>query len=303
MKFGQLTDIQSVNFRLGEEPIANKSRIDRYQMGKGEEKPQLYLGATGWSMKEWVGKWYPSGTKSNTYLQAYGRQFNTIELNTTHYRIPAETTIEKWYAETPSDFRFCPKIPQFISHRHDLDIGGQASRQFIGVMDGLKEKYGCGFIQLPPYFGADRLEVLARFLASWPRLLPLAVEVRHASWFSHRANTEALMDLLHQTQAAAVITDVAGRRDVAHQYVTAPRTMIRFVGNGLHATDFSRMMEWTTRLRQWRLPEVYFFPHQPDNLLSPEATAWLHQQLQQQAWGNSRGPRPIAPIAQQTSLF
>ena len=302
MKFGKLSDISSVDFKLPADPTANRQRIDRYQLGS-DEKPQLYLGATGWGMKEWTGKWYPAKAKAADFLLHYGRQFNTIELNTTHYRIPTPETIAKWYDQTPADFRFCPKIPQTISHRNDLEIGGEQTKRFISVIDGLKEKMGCCFIQLPPYFGADRLPVLDRFLESWPQLLPIAVEVRHASWFATKSKTEALMDVLAKHLATAVITDVAGRRDVLHAYVTAPRTMIRFVGNGLHPTDFPRLLEWTGRLKKWRLPEAYIFPHQPDNILAPDATAWLNENLQQQNWADTRGPSAVAKEPEQGRLF
>ncbi|MEL6356516.1 MAG: DUF72 domain-containing protein [Bacteroidota bacterium] len=302
MKFGKLSDISQVNFQLPTDPKANGPRIDRYQLGSGE-KPRLYLGATGWSMKEWKGKWYPEKAKTTAFLQHYGQQFNTIELNTTHYRIPTPDTIQKWYQETPADFRFCPKIPQTISHRNDLGLRGEDTKRFIAAIDGLQEKMGCAFIQLPPYFDASRLPTLDRFLGAWPQLLPIAVEVRHESWFNDPTQTESLIDTLANHRACAVITDVAGRRDVLHMYVTAPRTMIRFVGNGLHPTDFERLMDWTVRLRQWRLPEVYFFPHEPDNLLAPDATAWLYQQLKQQDWAVVRGPKEVLGPPVQGSLF
>jgi len=302
MKFGKLQDISQVNFQLPEGPAANRLRVDRYQLGP-EERPHLYLGATGWSMKEWKGKWYPEKAKPTEFLQHYGKQFNTIELNTTHYRIPTTETIQKWYAETPADFRFCPKIPQTISHRKDLGFGGEDTKRFIAAIDGLREKMGCAFIQLPPYFDASRLNSLEQFLTAWPKLLPLAVEVRHESWFSNSTHTEALMDTLANHRATAVITDVAGRRDVLHLYVTAPRTMIRFVGNGLHPTDFPRLLDWTGRLKRWRLPETYFFPHEPDNLLAPDATAWMYQQLLQQDWAEVRGPKEVEGPPVQGSLF
>ncbi|MEL7163338.1 MAG: DUF72 domain-containing protein, partial [Bacteroidota bacterium] len=271
------------------------------ELGPDDDPPMIYVGATGWSMKEWVGKWYPDSTKSTDYLKHYGQQFNTIELNTTHYRIPDAALVQKWYETVPADFRFCPKVPQSVSHRNDFGQGSGNLQRFVAALDGFREKLGCAFVQLPPYFGADRLKILESFLDRWPRLLPLAVEVRHASWFADPFATEALMDALSARQVAAVITDVAGRRDVLHNYVTAPRTMVRFVGNGLRSTDYTRLEDWGAKLLDWNLPETYFFPHQPDNILAPDAAAWLVEHLQGLGV-ETRGPEEWAG-PEQMSLF
>ncbi len=302
MKFGRAEDLSKVTFDFPVEPLANKPRLDRYELGATQGKPNIYIGATGWSMKEWVGKWYPDKTKSADYLREYGKQFNTIELNTTHYRIPTPELVKKWYNSVPDDFRFCPKVPQTISHSNDFGMPSGALQEFIRSMDGLREKLGCIFLQLPPYFGADRLKLLNIFLGRWPSVLPLAVEVRHASWFADPFATEALMDALAARQVAAVITDVAGRRDVLHNYITAPRTMVRFVGNGLRETDFTRLAAWSDKLKEWNLPETYFFPHQPDNLLSPDASAWFARHLQADGFATTRGPK-VWEGPPQMSLF
>ena len=293
MKFGAVSDPSAIDFQLPVEPLANRARLDRFELGPGQDKARIYLGATGWGMKAWVGKWYPKGAKSVDFLRHYGQQFNTIELNTTHYRIPDTETVRRWYAAVPADFRFCPKVPKSISHVNDLGAGGDRLPRFVGALDGLAEKMGCAFLQLPPYFGADRLAVLTRFLGRWPRLLPLAVEVRNESWFDDPFATEALMDLLAGHGVAAVITDVAGRRDVLHGYVTAPRTMVRFVGNGLIASDYTRLAKWAAKLREWNLPESFIFPHEPENVLAPDASAWLADHLTGLDFALTRGPRPL----------
>ncbi|NJB85123.1 uncharacterized protein YecE (DUF72 family) [Lewinella marina] len=302
MKFGKVPDPTALEYHLPVEPLANRARLDRYELGAGEGRPRIYIGATGWSMKEWVGKWYPEGTRPADYLQRYGEQFNTIEMNTTHYRIPTAEMVKKWYDSVPEDFRFCPKVPQFISHSGQLGAGDGGLQKFVGALDGLREKLGCAFIQLPPYFGVDRLPILDAFLGRWPRVLPLAVEVRHESWFSDPFATEALMDTLARHAAAAVITDVAGRRDVLHGYVTAPRTMIRFVGNGLIESDFTRLADWARKLREWNLPETFIFPHEPDNVLAPDAAAWLAGHLAAQDFAETRGPASVQG-PEQMSLF
>jgi uncharacterized protein YecE (DUF72 family) len=301
MKFGFLPDPSQVDFQLPVEPLANAARLDRYRTG-GDQRPAIYLGATGWSMKEWVGKWYPEGTRPGDFLTHYGRQFNSIELNTTHYQIPTPERVQEWYERVPADFRYCPKLPKQISHVTGLGAGRSALPAFIAALDGFREKLGCAFLQLPPYFGTDRRGVLARFLDRWPRLLPLAVEVRHESWFTDPFATESLMDLLARHGVAAVISDVAGRRDVLHGYVTAPRTMVRFVGNGLIPSDYQRLREWAEKLREWSLPETYFFPHEPENVLAPDAVAWFADLLQSMNFATTRGPSRWAG-PEQMALF
>lgn len=305
MKFGKLKDISPINFKLPNDHEKTTNLLNR--LLKDDELPQVYVGCTGWSMKEWIGRVYPNGTKANKMLFHYAKQFNTIELNTTHYRIPTLKTIETWRQSVPKDFKFCPKIPQSISHRNDLGMNGEVINQFCASVYELRDNLGCCFMQMPPYFDIRRLPMLERFLEKWPVEIPLAVEVRHESWFNNSDNFNQLFDLLERQNISTVITDVAGRRDVLHQRLTTNTAMIRFVGNGLHQTDYERIDEWVERLKYWfsqGLKTVYFFPHEPDNLLAPEMSEYLVKRLNESFKSTVRGPKLIDDqIGQQISLF
>lgn len=281
MKFGKLADISQVDFQLPPDPPANASLLD--QLPDRDGNGRIYIGCTGWSMKEWVGSFYPKETKAKAFLSAYGRQFNTIELNTTHYRIPTAAMVDKWYEETPSDFRFCPKIPQSISHSRNIGLGTDLIPSFCQSISQLQEKLGCCFLQMPPYFGIDRAPQLSSFLQAFPAEIPLAVEMRHKSWFERPKNRDTLLSMLNRFGRSAVITDVAGRRDVLHMGLSNATVVIRFVGNGLHDSDYTRTDKWLQRLKAWLaagLHEVYFFPHEPDNLLAPQMAAYTYEQIQ-----------------------
>ncbi|RMF02637.1 MAG: DUF72 domain-containing protein, partial [Bacteroidetes bacterium] len=229
--------------------------------------------------------------------------------NTTHYRIPTPEQVAKWCAAVPDDFRFCPKVPQRISHERNLGLGGDQLPLFWEALRHFGEQLGCCFVQLPPYFGADHLPLLCKWLDIWPTDFPLAVELRHESWFTDQAVVARWAEVLRKSGVAAVITDVAGRRDVLHQVVTAPRTMIRFVGNGLHATDYERADDWLGKLTEWQergLQQVYFFPHQPDNELAPEMALYLVNAWHAAKSVHIRGPHKLGPKSaggEQITLF
>jgi len=305
MKFGKLSDISNVTFNLPEDPPKTLSLIRG--LSRSNNPPEIYIGCTGWSMKEWIGKVYPQGAKSREFLKYYSNQFNTIELNTTHYRIPEKETIRKWRSEVPDDFRFCPKLPQSISHSKDMGIESGQLKHFTEVIQGLEGKLGCCFMQLPPYFGYDRLGILKHFLEIFPSHIPLAVEIRHESWFDNEENSLSYFQLLENFNVSAVITDVAGRRDVLHQRITNDTAMIRFVGNGLHPTDYTRIDEWVQKIKDWTslgLKKIFFFPHEPDNILAPDLSLYLLNQIKAADMNPIvRGPRFIDDSEAQLSLF
>jgi uncharacterized protein YecE (DUF72 family) len=270
MDFGKLNNIENVDFTLPHD-APQTAEILR-GLPPRPHLPHVYIGATGWGMKEWVGTYYPKGTKAADYLKAYGKQFNSIELNTTHYRTPSVSDIEKWKNDTPPDFRFAPKLLQSISHERNLGLSNTSTQQFCAAIEGLGEKLGVCFMQLPPYFGVQSMSILERFLKQFPKNIPLAIEIRQENIFNNKNNTSNYLDILLQNNIFTVITDVAGRRDVLHQGVTGKTVVIRFVGNNLHPTDYNRIDAWVLKLKEWfelGLHEVYFFIHEPDNVCVP----------------------------------
>lgn len=294
MDFGKLHDISKVDFSLP--PDAEGTTTLLKNKGKQPESYKIFAGPTGWAMPQWVGKTYPKTAKSKDFLQYYSQQFNTIELNTTHYRIPDVATIDKWKNETTEDFKFCPKVPQSISHSRNLGLTEQHLPIFLENIARLEEKLGCCFMQLPPHFGIKSLGLLERFFEAWGRAIPLAVEIRHEEIFNNSSNFNCYFNTLEYYGISTVITDVAGRRDVLHQRLTTSTAMIRFVGNALDITDYQRIDDWVLRLKSWfeqGIEEVYFFTHEPDNLLAPELTAIFCEKINNSFSATLRGPKFI----------
>lgn len=305
MEFGKVHTLTDIDFRLPSEPPGNTACLSGAS-GR-PETGTLYVGATGWSVPAWRGGLYPARCRPAEYLFHYSRQFNTIEHNTTHYRIPERETIRRWVEQSTDDFRFCPKVLQQISHASDLGSQGDLPERFATALEGLGGLLGPCFLQLPPYFGPERLPVLTRFLAAFP--LPLAVEVRHPGWFADAGHWDSLTGILSAYGVSTVITDVAGRRDVCHMSLTTPTVLIRFVGNDGHPTDSVRLDDWADRLAAWfgkGLRAAYFFVHSPDNRQVPGQAAYFCRQVAGRCPGLVlRGPAvPAAdPPPGQLSLF
>jgi uncharacterized protein YecE (DUF72 family) len=270
MEFGKLSSIEKVDWTLpAEDPLS----LSFLQSLPTRKPPRFYLGTPAWGRKEWIGKIYPPKTKATDFLQFYARNFNTIELNTSHYRIPNEDQVQKWKAQITSDFIFCPKIYQGISH----DPGGLKDQPllkfWLSFLENLGSHCGPSFLQLPPHFSYARKAELFHFLQQWPQDFQLALEFRHESWFENGRILPALTQFLQSRKIGLVITDVAGRRDVLHSSVSSDFTILRFIGNDLHPSDFRRLHEWALRLKSWTergLQRIFFFAHEPNDIHAPE---------------------------------
>lgn len=277
MKFGKLPSIQDVDFSL---PPINDRTQERLG-GKPADSFEAFVGISRWASKEWLGHIYPKGTKQADYLKFYAQAFNTIELNSTHYRIPTPEQVIKWRDQTGPGFQFCPKIPQVISHYRKLVNVEEELTAFLKGISHFNEKLGCSFVQLHESFSPELFSNLKTFLSKWSSEFPLAVEFRHPDWFEAQTLIPEVLDLLESQGVSTVITDVAGRRDVSHTSLSNHTAMIRLVGNELHESDFERSEAWLKRIQVWQeqgLKKLYLFPHQPgDRMASDFGDFWIER--------------------------
>lgn len=280
MDFGRVPEIElnTIDFTLAPEPPINKTILK----GKKAKHPKVYIGCAKWGRKEWIGKIYPKGTKEKDFLEEYAKHYNSIELNATHYKLYKPADLQKWMDKVKGkDFKFSPKVYQGISH-----FGSFNDKQFLtdAFLEGIESfgKYlGPVFLQLSDRFGPKRKEELFNYLASLPKDVQFFLEVRHPDWFMKPTGDE-LFQKLKQLKIGAVITDTAGRRDVGHMHLTIPKTFIRYVGNSLHKTDFTRIDAWVKRMKYWLdngMEEINFFMHMHDEATSPELTVYLVEKM------------------------
>ena len=302
MDFGKTHNLDAVNFAL---PPGAPSNARIWDAVEPTPRPQLFIGGPVWANKEYVGKMYPANAKERDFLHHYTRQFNTIELNLTHYQIPTSGMIDKWRTEATAGFTYCPKFPQIISHERQLVATEGLTEEFVNAVLGLEEYLGMTFLQLPPSFGPEKWPVLEAYLKSLPDELDVAVEFRHPDWFKPSTGMQTL-ERLYGLRRHTVITDVAGRRDVLHMGLSSPVLTLRFIANEGHPTDYTRADAWVQRLKTWfgkGLQTAYLFVHGGgNNDTAPELILYWTRELNKHCGLNLREP-VLQPRVVQGSLF
>ncbi len=147
----------------------------------------VWIGTSGYSFADWVGPFYPPGTRSADFLDHYSRHFDCVEVNATYYRIPLPGTLERMAGRTPSGFRFMVKLHQAMTHERSLEP--PLVREFLAAIEPLKSagKYHGLLAQFPWAFRRDTEAKahLERLRAALPGE-PLWVEFRHDSWMHPR---------------------------------------------------------------------------------------------------------------------
>ena len=280
MEFGEVpqTDLNKINFTLPKEPSFNKSIL----FGKKVKNPKIYVGCAKWGRPDWIGKIYPEGTKEKDFLPLYINQFNCIELNATGYKMPSEAQVKTWANNAKGkDFLFCPKLTRYIIPGPDKEKEQRYLHQFLEVIKGFGKNLGPSYLVLKSY-SPERGSFLYDFLFDYPKNAPLFLELRHEDWFKKEDVFKELIKELSLNNIGLIITDTAGRRDVAPMYLTIPKAFIRFVGNGLHPTDFTRCDDWVKRIKYWLnngLEELYFFMHMHYEEHSPELVIYFIEKL------------------------
>jgi uncharacterized protein YecE (DUF72 family) len=252
----------------------------------------IRIGTQGWNYDAWVGPFYPPRTRATEYLTIYARAFDTVEVDSTFYAIPAAKTVRAWAQRTPDDFTFALKLPQEITHERRLRGVDEVAAEFFDRVRELGPKLGPILIQLGPDFGPTELPAVAQFLPKLPGDIRFAVEFRQRGWIH-----DGVLALLAEHNVALALSD--GRWIPRKQMMelatrpTADFTYIRLMGADQSIVDYSRIqLDRTRELEAWagvlwpyaemqRLAYVYVNNHFAGH--SPQSGRDLQRLLRQEA--------------------
>ena len=230
---------------------------------------KVRIGTSGYSYKQWKGRFYPKDLPAGAMLAYYAERFPTVEINNTFYRMPRAEMLARWAETTPEGFTFVLKAPQRITHHKRLaDVGADLS-YFFEAARSLGGKRGPVLFQLPPHMKRD-IERLRAFLAGLPPEVKAAFEFRHDSW------SDPEVTGLLEGHGAALCQADTDEEPVASLLATAPWGYLRLRRTAYTAADLEA---WAARIRGQGWQEVFVFLKHEDEARGPEFAAGLQRAL------------------------
>ena len=212
------------------------------------EKGKFYGGTSGLKISM-PKRDFPEEHKEKSRLTYYAHYENSIEINSSFYKLPQAKTIARWTAEVPSDFRFTFKLWKDITHKKDLLFNAEELIRFMKVITTAEEKMGCLLVQFPPNLQANALPQLKELLKilqtfNWT----VAVEFRHPSWYK-----DTVYELLARCQAVMVIQDKP-QAPTPMEVTSDKFVYLRFHGpagdyKGSYSDDF--LYEYAIYINEW----------------------------------------------------
>lgn len=217
---------------------------------------RLYIGTSGWHYAHWRGVYYPQDLPSEAWLSYYARDFRSVELNNSFYRLPSRESVRSWVAATPEGFIFAVKASRTITHMKKLRDCAQPLARFLNVVSDMDSRLGPLLFQLPPHWNVNP-QRLAEFLGILPGGFRYAFEFRDPSWFCEEVRA------LLTTHGCAFCQSQWGAL-TSPDWITADFSYVRLHGPaGAYAGSYSpqALRDWAGKVGVWRGDgkEVFIF--------------------------------------------
>lgn len=170
-----------------------------------------YAGTSGLILPVPNKQYLPIEFQDKSRLTYYATLFNSLEINSSFYKVPQASTVKKWADSVPEDFKFTFKLWRGITHTPELSFDKEDVKHFLKTIHQTGEKKGSLLVQFPPSIVQKTyIPKLTWLLDTIRKADPekswdLAVEFRHASWYR-----ETTYNLLNEFNASLVLHDKPG---------------------------------------------------------------------------------------------
>lgn len=183
---------------------------------------RVHIGCSGWTYKHWRGIFYETGLPQKRWFERYAKEFDTVEINNSFYRLPAGSTFRRWREQAPNGFCYAVKANRYLTQAKKLLECEEPLARMLDAVRELGSHLGPVLYQLPPSFSIN-LERLRQFLEVLPRDPTSVFEFRNTQWY-HKET----YDLLNSFGASFCVHDMAG--SASERIAVGPIGYVRFHG-------------------------------------------------------------------------
>lgn len=234
-----------------------------------------HIGTSGWHYDHWRCRFYPEKMARARWLGYYAGNFDTVELNSSFYRLPSEAAFTAWRESSPPGFTFAVKVSRFVTHIKRLKGAEEATKTFLSRASLLEGKLGPLLYQLPPNMHRDdgRLE---SFLDTLPPGVKHVLEFRHQSWLD-----DSIFEMLSRYNIALCVFDMPSLD--CPLVATADFAYVRFHGiNELYSSSYSdeELASWARRLAGLAASEIYIYFNNDAEAFALKNAATLRRYLE-----------------------
>lgn len=226
-----------------------------------------YLGCSGFYYWHWRKLFYPEGLPTSKWLEYYAERFNALEINSSFYHWPRESTLKNWLKKTPSEFKLVLKANREITHLKRFKNTKQAVEKFYELVHILEDKLAGILFQLPPSIHKD-MGFLNLMLSQLNQEYNNFIEFRHKSWFCEEVYRE--MKKMH---ACLCSVSAPKRLGIPEEVIkTTSDVYIRFHGaEQWYRYDYSEqeLQSWADKIKKAKPRTLYAFFNNDFNASAP----------------------------------
>ena len=189
----------------------------------GSMKGTVRIGTSGYVYPHWSGIYYPEDLPEKKWFDYYLRDFDTVEINNTFYRLPDPEVFEKWGEAAPEGFLYTFKMSRYLTHVKKLKDAPEPLGNFLSRARGAGRSLGPFLCQLPPRWNVNT-ERLENFFKALPEDDRFVLEFRDDRW-----HCEEVQSLLEKYDVTFCIHDHPDIEDCP-EWVTSDTVYLRFHG-------------------------------------------------------------------------
>lgn len=221
----------------------------------------ILTGTAGYSYKDWIGPFYPEGTRDTLMLEYYSLYFSFVEVNSTYYHMPGSRLFEGLNRKTPDSFKFAVKL--FGGFTHERNIGSAEAEQFKYAIKPIVEsgKLVCLLAQFPYsfHYNEENMDYLKRMRSQFQQY-ELNAEFRNQGWIRNdvfntlKAENTGFVCVDEPNLKGLIKNVIAVTSKVAYLRLHGRNAEKWYAGEGSERYDYlyntGELLEWVNRIRE-----------------------------------------------------